>query len=174
MKRILFVDGYNVLGAWDALRMGRKPAEAREALCERLAAYAGYCRHPVVAVFDAWQSGRGKAARTLRGSLEIVYTGRGETADAYIERRCHEYASRIASGEMQVTVATSDAMERTIAAGRGATCIGARELIGEIERSGKTVAERMERPKRNAGTALADRLPEEIRSKLEAIARGEK
>ncbi|MGN0971873.1 MAG: NYN domain-containing protein, partial [Aristaeellaceae bacterium] len=61
-KRLLIVDGYNVLNAWQGAgmrgRTGEDIAEARDRLIARLEDYAGYSGQRIIVVFDAWQSDR--------------------------------------------------------------------------------------------------------------------
>lgn len=172
-EHLLVVDGYNVLGAWPALTQGRTLEEARDALIERLSDYAGYSGQRVVVVFDAWQSDRRQRTQEKRGRLEVVFTQRGETADHYIERLCDESARLVDLGRLEVRVATSDGVEQTVVLGRGASRLSARELLYEMEhvrKSGRLSAQRVQPVKKHP---LMERLPEEVRERLERMRRGE-
>lgn len=169
-KRILIVDGYNVLNAWrggitDALSL----ADAREALADKLLNYAGYSGQRVILVYDAWLSDRLQRSREQRGALSVIYTQKGETADHYIERLCDGYARDAELNKLEVRVATSDLVEQTVILGRGATRISARELLTEMEQTGKRSLP--EKPKAIRST-LADRLPNDVLKKLERLRRG--
>ena len=84
-KKLLIVDGYNVINSWRSGMDARTLADAREELAHKLMDYAGYTGQKVVLVFDAWMSDR--QARTVEetGPLTVVYTQKNETADHYIE-----------------------------------------------------------------------------------------
>ncbi|MBQ3223377.1 MAG: NYN domain-containing protein [Clostridia bacterium] len=174
---LLIVDGYNVLNAWRGKLKNTPLADARDDLIHALADYAGYTGQKIVLVFDAWKSER--IARTVEqvpATLEVVFTRKGETADHYIERLCDEVSEKAAYGKLIVRVATSDSIEQTIAMGRGAIRISARELLHEIDTMRNPDVQRRVLPVkavRGGGSTVMDRLPEEMRAKLEKMRRGE-
>jgi predicted RNA-binding protein with PIN domain len=168
MRRILLVDGYNVLYAWKGAPLGRLE-DARDELIHRLSDYAGYTGQQVVLVFDAWQSDRLTRTSQRSGALTVVFTKRGETADHYIERLCDGYAPAIDAGRLEVRVATSDGVEQTVILARGATRLPARELILEMEHMRKA-PKSAPVPRK---TPLMEHLPAEVRLKLERMRRGE-
>ncbi len=172
-KRLLIVDGYNVLGAWSELTKGRPLADARDDLIRRLHDYAGYTAQQVILVFDAWQSDRLARSKEEMGQLTVVFTQKGEMADHYIERLCDEHARAVDLGKLELRVATSDGIEQTIVMGRGAVRLSSRELIREINHS-RTAAAAYARPAfRTARTTIMDQVPEDIRRQLEKLRRGE-
>ena len=171
--RLLLVDGYNVLNAWPELMRARTLEEARAELVHRLNDYAGYSGQKVIVVFDAWKQERLGRTKEEMGPLSVVYTQKGETADHYIERLCDERAHRVAMGWLEVRVATSDGVEQTVVMGRGATRLSARELIYEmrqVRESGRSV----QPDKPSARSTVMDRVPEEVRRRLESMRRGER
>ncbi|MBE0600763.1 MAG: NYN domain-containing protein, partial [Firmicutes bacterium] len=128
MNPLLFVDGYNVIGAWDALEKDPMPIDqARDRLCELLEDYAGYTAQEVVLVFDGHQGNRPAASIEHRHMLTVVFTKHGQTADQYIEKACGKTPSW-----REVRVATSDHLEQTMILGRGATRLSSRELWLEL------------------------------------------
>ena len=167
-RRVLIVDGYNVLNAWkdvqgmDALSL----SDARDALAARLMDYAGFSGQKVVLVYDAYLGER-------MGPLTVVYTQKNETADNYIERLCDQYARDAELGRVEVRVATSDLVEQMVVLGRHATRLSARELLVEVGQVSRVGRERMAaRPQ--ARSAIIERLPEDVARRLEAMRRGEK
>ena len=174
---LLIVDGYNVLNAWRGVLKEKSLSEAREDLIHALADYAGYTGQQIVLVFDAWKSER--IARTIEqvpATLSVVFTRRGETADHYIERMCDEVRERAEYGKLLLRVATSDSIEQTIAMGRGAIRISARELLREIETMRNPDVQKNKLPVKavkGGGSTVMDRLHEETRRKLEKMRRGE-
>jgi uncharacterized protein len=101
--RYLIVDGHSIIFAWPELRRlhQRRSSLAREALIKQLRHYQDWTGVPVVIVFD----GKGRRVNTSSdpGDVQIIYSRRGQTADAIIERLASKYAERF-----DLTVATSD------------------------------------------------------------------
>ncbi|EMG26819.1 hypothetical protein LFLEISCH_14392 [Listeria fleischmannii subsp. fleischmannii LU2006-1] len=92
MKRILLVDGYNVIGAWPELsNLKDYDLEmARNGLIAKMAEYQSYTGYDIVIVFDA-QYVRGTQRKMERHKVKIVFTKEDETADEYIERKAIEW-----------------------------------------------------------------------------------
>lgn len=174
-RRLLIVDGYNVLNAWRpqlAQSSATTLADAREALAEKLLDYAGFSGQTVVLVYDAWMSQRAKRTEEVTGPLTVIYTRKGETADQYIEKLCAQNAQNAQLGLVEMRVATSDSIEQTIALGRGATRLSARELINEIDQASRAVRTALP-AHRSAKSTLMDRVSAETRMRLEKLRRGE-
>jgi len=72
-------------------------------------------------------------------------------------------------GRLEIRVATSDNLEQTIILGRGATRLSSRELLYEMSRVRREGGAVQIRPKR---APLMDRLPEEIRRRLDEMRKG--
>lgn len=171
MKPLLIVDGYNVIGAWsEAEKKKWSIDECRDHLLRLLQDYGGYSGEEVVLVFDGYQSERKVRTEEQYGSLTLVYTRHGETADAYIERlvaTTPKYRS--------VRVATSDGLEQSQVLSTGATRLTSRELLRELRHLRQRGIEQHRvsssyMPK----ASLASRLPEDTLRMLEAMRRGNK
>lgn len=174
-KRVLIVDGYNVLGAWRS-GMGRMSGAgldaARDQLTELFKDYAGYAGQQVILVYDAWQSSRMVRTEEKLGPLTLVFTRKGETADQYIERLVDGLAQDIKLDRCEVRVATSDGVEQTVVLGRGATRLSARELLAEMEytrAAGRRHVNAVAKPGRST---VMERISEDVRRKLESMRRG--
>ena len=170
-KRVLIVDGYNVINVRKPVRESLMLEDARRQLTEKLHNYAGYSGQKIILVFDAWLSDRMQRSIEKRGALEVVFTMKGETADCYIERLCDTFEEDIRLRRTEVRVATSDLVEQTIAFGRGAIRLSSRELLLEMD------SVRPEMPaciqgSRGGKSTVAERLPADIRAKLEQLRRG--
>lgn len=171
-KKILIVDGYNVINVRKPVRESIALEDARQQLTERLHDYAAWSGQRIIVVYDAWLSDRTQRSIEERGDLQIVFTMKGETADHYIERLCDQLQEDIAMRLIEVRVATSDMVEQTVAFGRGAVRLSSRELLLEMDsarqvRGGKTGS---------VGTrqmTVMERLPEKTRALLEQLRRGE-
>ena len=108
LVRIL-VDGYSLLHNWPELAPGRArhSAAARDELIAELTRYQDASGTPVTIFFDgsgkARQPGKDEFARTV----EVLYSGGGQTADDLIERAAFRFKD---FGE--VLVVTNDFAER--------------------------------------------------------------
>jgi predicted RNA-binding protein with PIN domain len=168
---VLIVDGYNVINVRKPVRDSLVLEDARQQLNERLHDYAGYSGQQVIVVYDAWLSDRARRSIENRGQLQIVFTMKGETADCYIERLCDELEEDISLRRAEVRVATSDLVEQTIAFGRGAARMSSRELLMEMDMARSSRGPMVQSQGKRSST-VADRVPEEIRRKLEEMRRG--
>ena len=113
--RYLIVDGHSIIFAWPELRKlhQRRTALAREALAKQLRDYQDWTGVRVVLVFD----GQGSKLSTDADpyDIQVFYSRKGQTADAVVERLASKYA-----GNYDVTVATSDLLERQTVTSFGA------------------------------------------------------
>jgi hypothetical protein len=130
-KELLFVDGYNMIGAWPHLvKLQRKNdmAAARDILLHELSEYAKYEDVEVRVVFDA-QFVPGIQKQYDRYNLLVIFTKEDETADSYIEKAVGEENKFITN----VVVATSDLAEQWLVFQRGASRKSARDLYKELK-----------------------------------------
>ena len=171
-RRILIVDGYNVINVRKPGRKRNEMEDERRRLTDRLHDYAGYSGQQIILVYDAWLSDRRLRSVERHGALEVVFTMKGETADCYIERLCDELAEDIALRRAEVRVATSDGVEQTVVLGRGAVRLSSRELLLEMDMARQARGGRVSSSGARKST-VADRLPEDVRKKLEQMRREE-
>lgn len=172
-KRILIVDGYNVLNVRRKMTDSASLADARDALILELQDYAGFSGQRVVVVFDAYQGDRKTRSEEEHGPVKVVFTRKSETADHYIEHLCDEYADDIDYRRVEVRVATSDALEQTIILGRGATRLSARELLLEMQQVRSHGVSSAQTQKTMKRSMIGDRIPEHVLAKMREIARQE-
>ncbi len=169
MKPLLIVDGYNVIGAWkEAEKHGWTMDEARDRLLHQLQDYGGYTGEEVVLVFDGYQSDKRVTTEEKHGSLSLVFTKHGETADAYIERLVAQDPKY-----RTIRVATSDGMEQALVLGSGATRMTSRELLRELRQMRQSGFAAHASPPTYNKNALAARLPRDVQEALERLRRGE-
>lgn len=154
LEEILLIDGYNIINSWPELKKtaGYSLDDARKQLLDILQDYQGYRGIRIIVVFDAHLIKGGREKTEFAGGVEVVYTGENETADHYIER----WTDGIKKN-MQVTVATSDALQQTIVLSRGAVRMSARELLERVCQSKREMDDQyLERPRPKSNT-LEDR-----------------
>ena len=128
LVRIL-VDGYSLLHSWPELAPGqpRHSAAAREELIRRLTLYQDAVATPVTVFFDGSRP-KGRAIAVEPGSVEILYSHAGKTADEMIERAAHRFAPY---GE--VLAVTNDHAERDTVISLGGLASSCDNFINDIE-----------------------------------------
>ena len=133
LVRIL-VDGYSLLHSWPELAPGaaRHSEPARDALVEMLTQYQDAKGTPVTVFFDGAGTRRGKPKNAAAGTIEVLFSRAGQTADDMIERaalRFQDYG--------EVLVVTDDYAERNMVSGFGgsvSSCANFISLIGDALR----------------------------------------
>lgn len=171
MKRILIVDGYNMIGAWPELRQLADTSleDARDKLIEMLADYQGYSGKRIIIVFDAHQV-PGLGVKYKQHRLDIRYTKAKETADECIER----LVTMLRGHRTEIIVATSDQVEQSVTFGKGALRLSARELLLSIQESQQKIKRHIdERNERTSHRNTFDsKLSNELKDTLERWRRG--
>lgn len=116
--RYLIVDGHSAIFGWPELALlhRRRNSLARDALVKKLRDYQDWTGVRVVVVFDG--SGTSATEDSEPHGVQIFYSHAGQTADTLIERLASKYATRY-----EITVATSDLLERETVGASGADCI---------------------------------------------------
>jgi small GTP-binding protein len=129
-KRYILVDGYNVIHAWPELKdlTAHSFDAARGRLLDILSNYQGYDGAQMIVVFDAYMVKGGTGSVQNYHNVHVIFTKEAQTADAYIERACHELA-----GDAEVRVVTSDGAEQVIVAGSGGIRISSQEFLKQVE-----------------------------------------
>ena len=136
-KDILLVDGYNIIGAWQELRLLKQErlADARDRLIERMAEYKAHTGWRVIVLFDAHLV-PGIEKKNSKHQVEVIFTRENETADERIEKLVAELSGR----RVQIHVATSDRTEQWVIFAQGALRKSARELEIEMNEIDKRIA----------------------------------
>ena len=127
LARIL-VDGYSLLHHWPELAAGatRHSERARDALVEMLQHYQDAGGAPVTVFFDG-AGARRKPRNESHGSVEVLFSRAGQTADEMIERAAHRFLDH---GE--VLVVTNDRAERDVVGGLGGSVASCENFIRMI------------------------------------------
>ncbi len=148
LVRIL-VDGYSLLHNWPELAPGaaRHSETARDALVEMLTHYQDAKGTPITVFFDGSGSRRSKPKSEAAGTVEVLFSRAGQTADDMIERaalRFQDYG--------EVLVVTDDNAERNLVSGFGgsvASCDNFIRMIGETLTELQDDLQRHNRAERN-------------------------
>lgn len=133
------VDGYNVINLWPELTALRNDlSEARDKLVHMLAEYGAYEKYDMTVVFDALFTADDERVEQVNQHLEVVYTGKGETADSYIERLAYD---SVRMGR-EVHVVTSDGAEQAVILGAGAYRHPSGEFHRMVKRAKKEIKDK--------------------------------
>ncbi len=160
MADLLIVDGYNIIGTWDELKVLQADdmGAAREQLISVLAAYRPWYWKRIIVVFDGKQGGFEEVA-----GVEVVYSGGGESADTVVERMVSSVAKICG-----VDVATSDREVRRAVRASGAMPFSAPGLKQRLLEMNEHLNKRDELPCSNRRSLfLDDVIQDEIRETLE-------
>jgi predicted RNA-binding protein with PIN domain len=168
----LIVDGYNVIFAWPELAALKdvKLEDARELLIAVMADYAALTRQRVTVVFDSHRRASGEETNEVVSGVEVIFSGRKSSADHVIERLIYQARQ----GE-EVTVATSDAVQRDLALGKGVKTISALLLKVQVEAvmRQRNLEMRDRQSRSDLSRRLEDRLDPATREILDRMRRGE-
>ncbi|HXZ99299.1 MAG TPA: NYN domain-containing protein [Candidatus Binatia bacterium] len=176
MSQTIVVDGYNVIHAWPelaAVLRSENLEEARRRLIARLAEYRATSGNQVMVVFDARARARASPDREIIEGIEVRYGNVRESADHVIERLMYEASRR--GRVLEMVLATDDRLQSDLVAGMGVPTISSRALRIEVERADR---ERGGEIRRRAEHRLGDvrienRIPPDVRRRLDQIRRGE-
>lgn len=143
-KEYLLVDGYNIIFAWEELRILSEVNidSARDKLMDIMCNYQGYKNVELILVFDAYKVHGGQGTAFDYHNIHVVYTKEAETADQYIEKFAHDVGKKY-----RVTVATSDRLEQMIVWGAGAKRLSAQGLWEEVAQINREIEEYIKRIK---------------------------
>lgn len=168
-RRILIVDGYNLLGAdpelhKESLQSLQLP---REKILAALAEYQSVVNQEIICVFDAYEVRSKESVRDFHG-VTVVYTKEKETADEYIERFVHDHYHPHLS---EISVVTSDLTEQNAIFALGAYRISSREMWLNLAEAEKNISEKID--------AINEKMPrqkldirQDVQAKLEKWRRG--
>ena len=146
LVRIL-VDGYSLLHNWPELAPGaaRHSEAARDALVEMLTQYQDSKGTPITVFFDGAGSRRSKPKNEATGTVEILFSRAGQTADDLIERAAHRFQEY---GE--VLVVTDDYAERDMVSGFGGSVASCDNFIRMIGNARADLSENLKQRNRTA------------------------
>ena len=136
-KRMVIVDGYNVIYAWAVLRevADYSLEKARDTLMDILSNYVAYTKNEVILVFDAYRVKEGVGADFTRDGYRVVFTKENQTADAYIEEMMYELGPNY-----NVRVVTGDRLLQFSAVHSGILRMTAEEFEAEVTQINNEIA----------------------------------
>ena len=137
-KKLLIVDGYNMIYSWDALKglANESLEKARETLMDTISNYVAFTKTELVLVFDAYLVKDGVGSEFSRDGYRVVYTKENQTADAYIEEMMHRLGPNY-----NVTVVTGDRLLQFSAVHSGVLRMTAAEFLEDLTNVGNQITE---------------------------------
>lgn len=168
-REYYIVDGYNVINMWPELKaLQGDLSAARDKLVHMLAEYGEYEKYKMIVVFDAMFTADEEHREKINPHFDVIYTGRGETADSYIERLSYDLVRK----GREVHVVTSDGAEQAVILGAGAYRHPSGEFYRLVRRTKKEVRDKylgkvhLSHISRNE---IASRIDAETLAKLDAL-----
>lgn len=127
--RHIIIDGYNVIRADPRFQSLERVSleRARDVLVQTLASAPRLANDRVTVVFDGRNGTRAHTHAQRRGRIDILYSGRGETADTVIVSQARRLA-----GTARVVVVTNDVEVRENCRAEGCEVSGSENLLGQI------------------------------------------
>ena len=171
MERLI-VDGYNIIFAWPELAALKDVnlQDARELLIATLADYGAMTRQKVTVVFDSHRRPDAEASEQTVSGVQVIYSGRKTSADHVIERLLFD-----TKASDEVTIATSDGLQRDLALGRKIKTVSALTLKAQVDdvlaRRDQQIGDN--RARSDIARRLEDRLDPKTRDQLDRLRRGE-
>lgn len=137
-RRMVIVDGYNVIYAWDDLReiADFSLEKARDALMDILSNYVAFTKTDLTLVFDAYLVKDGTGSDFMHDGYRVVYTKEDQTADTYIEQMMHELGP-----DYSIRVVTGDRLLQFSAVHAGVLRMTAKEFLDEVTAVGNEITE---------------------------------
>ncbi|MBE9168853.1 NYN domain-containing protein [Pleurocapsales cyanobacterium LEGE 06147] len=166
---LLLVDGYNIIGAWSALKQSRDRhglETARQQLVETLIDYAAIQAYQTYIIFDAHYQNTPSYREVCTSLVSVYYTAFAETADTYIEKFCAAFQNNRQQKALRLIVATSDRAQRLTVTGYGAEWISAQRLAVEVEMTARQINRRKRPRKKAAGRFLYNSLDPAAQQRL--------
>ncbi|MDE6024449.1 MAG: NYN domain-containing protein [Lachnospiraceae bacterium] len=130
LPRLLIVDGYNVIFAWDDLKELAKlnMDSAKDKLISILANYKGITDYSIIVVFDGYKLKNNPGSEKTTEEITVIHTKEGETADQYIEK-----FTNLNQTCYNITVVSSDGLIQQITRGQSCMVLSSRELQKVID-----------------------------------------
>ena len=138
LKRMVIVDGYNLIYSWDALKeiADFSLEKARETLMDMLSSYVAYTKTELVLVFDAYLVKDGGGSDFIHDGYRVVYTKQDQTADTFIEIMMHELGPNY-----HIKVVTGDRLLQYSAVHSGISRMTTKEFEAEVISIGNEITD---------------------------------
>jgi len=165
MKVAVLVDGYNVIYSSPLLKRLLKKSvyQAQEELIRLVSNYFSMKGVEGYVVFDAYRRPCQDTRKEISANLKIIFTGKGKTADSYIE----SFTSRYKSYYDYIYVVTADYSQRMTVVDKGILLLSPQNFLREVEACQKALTKKYSSIP--PGSHLSDYLEDGVRKKLKRI-----
>ncbi len=174
-EALLLVDGYNVIGAWNALQETRDSHSleiARDELIEILLNYTAQYGYKAKVVFDAHYQQTPIKEEEYGKYLTVCYTAFAQTADSYIEKVCASFRDRLSHQFSRLIVVTSDQAQRHTVVGYGAEWMSSQKFQRAVAAATQRTRDRQKAPRSNRGRFLFNSLDPNAQQLLQRLRHG--
>ena len=167
-KKLLVVDGYNVIYAVSSLKQLSKDNidAARDELIDLLCVYQSHFDGDVYAVFDAYNvKGTDNRNEDYKG-INVFYTKENQTADTFIEMLAGKFGRNL-----DMTVVSSDNLIGITALSFGCKVISSREFERELEDIKKKISKKVEEigKQEDEKSYLLDQVNDDVKAFIESL-----
>ncbi|MCD6083241.1 NYN domain-containing protein [Candidatus Aerophobetes bacterium] len=166
MRKLIVVDGYNVIYKSSSLRkmLKKSPYQAQMELVNLVLNYCSSRMMEAYVVFDAYRRPCSDTEETISSKLKVIFTGKGKTADSYIE----EFIFQKKSFYDYIYVVTSDYSQGMTVMDKKVLPISPKNFLEELNSHHEVLRERyLSSPE--SRVSLSDYLERETRKKLENL-----
>lgn len=167
-QKILIVDGYNVINAWQDLKELSKidMEDSRELLNNIISEYSSFLGLYAIIVYDAYKVKESTKEIKKHKNLKIVYTKEKETADTYIEKLVTKLGNK---RYLEFLVVTDDIPIQQIIVGKGGSRISTLQLKVAIDAQNKKMRKIIKTNNTGKLNNLMDLIDENSRKKLDTL-----
>jgi hypothetical protein len=167
MKVAMLIDGYNVIysSPWLKRLLKKSVYQAQEGLIRLASNYLSAKGIEGYVVFDAYRRSHLDTREEISNDLKIIFTGKGETADSYIE----SFTSQYKSYYDYIYVVTADYSQRMTVVDKGILLLSPQNFLREIETCQKALMKKYSSILPGSHLRVSDFLEDEVRKKLEGI-----
>lgn len=166
---LLLVDGYNIIGSWDSLKLARDQyglETARQELIEKLLNYTTHQGYKTQVVFDSQYQKTPSLEESCGPHLSIHFTAWTQTADTYIEKFCANFSRKQTRNSPRLIVATSDRDQQLTVVGYGAECMSAQLLAQDVDQSFRGIKRQQRSQSKQSSRFLFHSLDPKAQQKL--------
>ncbi|MEA3485425.1 MAG: NYN domain-containing protein [Candidatus Aerophobetes bacterium] len=169
MKMVMLVDGYNVIHKFPCLKnlLKRSVYQAQAKLISLVSNYCSAEKMEGYLIFDAYRRPSSDIEEEMSPELKVVLTGKGKTADSYIEK----FIFQRKFFYDYIYVVTSDYSQRMTVADKKVLFISPENFLEKLKTCQKDLAGKYSSTFPESHPKLSDYLEEEVRKKLEDMRR---
>ena len=159
-KKVLIVDGYNVIFAWEDLReLSENDIEAaRNRLAHLLANYSAFTGAETTLVFDGYRVPGNRGEQYDLDGVHVVFTKERETGDLFIEKMIQGLGRNT-----EARVVTSDGIIQLSALRKGVLRMSSAEFEHEMDETDNMISDLLNQTRRTGHETIGEVLKDELK-----------